>query len=115
MKKILIIILIILLQACAPIATSPFQPPENDQPHAVLQSAMHKVSFFSLPEGTLKIVSINGAPINPREEETWKLTPYSKFNIFPGDTFVEVKHKKTVILVIFDLQPNRIIDTPFHI
>jgi len=92
MKQVFAIILILSVQACAPKYISPFHEPNNNQAHAVLQSTMQTSCFLSPSKADLQINSINGKLISPREEVTWKLNPYSKFNIVSGDTFVEVKH-----------------------
>jgi len=104
MKRISAIILVLALQACATRYPSPFQPPQDGQLHAVLQSTLKKPGFFRPAQAHPQIRSINGRLISPREEETWKLSPYSLFNIPPGDTFVELNPGG---YVRFLAKPNR--------
>lgn len=90
MRALLVVMLVGVLQACAPTYPYSYQQPLDDETHALLQSSGRGPGLFGVGEPDLQIRSINGRLISPREEETWKLKPYTQFNIRPGETFVEV-------------------------
>ena len=90
MRALFVVVLVGVLQACAPTYPYSYQQPLDDENHALLQSSGKGPGLFGVGETDLQIRSINGRLISPREEETWKLKPYTRFNIWSGDTHVEV-------------------------
>jgi len=90
MKRCLLVIVFLSINACVSIQQPTFQPPSPDDPHATIWVETIENGLLRPDTPVVLIYDINSKPVN-RLKEDWKFNAYGQFIIPIGDTFIETK------------------------
>ena len=94
-QLVLILILLVLINACASTGDVYFRPLTKDRPHAILKFESENVGYvISIATPVVKPTSINGLLID-QKREYWKMHAFGEFLIPPGDTVVAVSYSSS--------------------
>jgi len=95
MTKYILLILSLLLNACASTDRAYFADISDNKPHATLKMEQRDISSFNLFGVTVAAIhplTIDGIPVDEKKEN-WKLHAFGEFRIPVGDTMLTVSYQ----------------------